>query len=343
VPPVLLVLIARGLPIPQTELDERLRESMQARQWVIVAHNELSFARIRSVYRPHVRYLIPQATYHVTHPVTIEAGSEVTIEKGCIFEMDPKCGFLVRGKLVARGEEGPDKTIQFRPASPGGWWGNISFWEGGLQGSVLEHCTLTRGSGRRAAGSDSGRFILDESGATNGGGVLIFNSKVNMSYVSIEQCKARNGGGLYIRNTPDQAGLPGSVLIDVEVTNCVAEQTDRENRLMAAGGGVYVQRSYPNFQSCRFTDNHVRGDSSCGGGAYLGIGSRARFDKCVFSGNTAEAEGGGVYAYDCLDNSDDFLGGLTFRGGSFENNSACGSGGGLSAANTRVRLEGVSF
>lgn len=117
----------------------------------------------------------------------------------------------------------------------------------------------------------------------------------------------------------------GLLLVDssVPVRRCVFE----ENRCAALGGAVFDIKisgsNYPQFEDCRFEDNHA---GSGGGAVQLSAsGDSATFVRCVFAGNSAPV-GSAVNLYLAFD--------VFFRDSLFHGNTATGSGGGAIRAIT---------
>lgn len=340
VPPLMLLAIARGWDVPRTEIDEEVREFMQARQWPVASSSEVSFAGIRKVYRPHVRYRIRKGDYKVEDTVVVEADSEISIEKGTTFKMARNTGFQIRGRFVARGEV--DGRISFIPADSNAPWLNLTFWEKGSAGSVLEHCLIRGGSGRAVSGNpENGGLRLDNGNTKNGGGLLFYNTSVSLAHVNVEECSAAFGGGIYVRNSKDRAAeLTSSRFIDLTVKNC---RVHLEGELLVGGGGVFVQRAAPEFIESKFENNEVKGNDSCGGGVYIGTDARAKFTGCTFANNKSTASGGGLYARECAELDDEFTSGVFVQDSKFLDNRAGGLGGGMAVENARVRLSNVIF
>lgn len=111
----------------------------------------------------------------------------------------------------------------------------------------------------------------------------------------------------------------------ISISNCIFI----DNRSTFGGGAGYINGAAPTFTDCKFVDN-VGG--SFGGAFDIATGGNIRFDRCSFSGNSANRAGAleifatnGVVVTNCL----------------FENNTATGTsgGGGMwmgSGGNTQV-------
>lgn len=62
------------------------------------------------------------------------------------------------------------------------------------------------------------------------------------------------------------------------------------------GGGIYVRTGAPTFEDCLVSSNTTTSVLGQGGGAHCAPGTTTRFDRCVFSDNSAYAVGGAIYA-----------------------------------------------
>jgi CSLREA domain-containing protein/uncharacterized repeat protein (TIGR01451 family) len=130
----------------------------------------------------------------------------------------------------------------------------------------------------RGAGTMSGGLIADNS-AGRGGGVFVGESTASFTQSggAISSNEATNGGGLFVNF--GQATLSGGEITD----NTAADY----------GGGVLVDRD-----SARFVQSGVStisgNDADYGGGVFISFG-RATLSAGQISGNTAAANGGGVF------------------------------------------------
>jgi AmpD protein len=339
-PPAASVAIDRGLPIPGTDWDEVVRERIQRIPWLPSKRPLVQFSKPRPRYFSGVRYRIAAGQYAVESPgIVIDQGAEVSIEPGAIFRMGRSARLLVRGKLLAEGN--PGKEIQFLPTDPQTPWENITLWGEGSVGSVLSNWVVKGGTGTGVSGSDTGFLALADKGQKVGGGMLLFNTSVNMSNSRVESCTATFGGGLYMRNSPrfKNENLPGSRLTEVTLYACVAKGAEA-----SAGGGIMVKNCYPEFRDCSFDENSSEGRFSCGGGAYFGVDSRGLLERCTFRRNRSEAEGGGLYGYLTNNSGDEHRSGVVITEHSvFEGNVAHGGGGGCYGYNSRFSLVNTTF
>jgi len=207
--------------------------------------------------------------------------------------------------------------------------------------------------------SDTGYFDLhktnENKGRVVGGGLILYNITVTVSDALIEDCTAVAGGGVYIRNSPSPPAsngsapaqvvqIPGSGFARVRFKNCSAVGLPKtEGRPKGGGGAVLIKDAFVEFVKCHFDHNHTEGQFVCGGGVYAGVQSRAMFDECIFADNKAEAEGGGLYCHMALDYGDEHRSGVILRGCTLIRNQATGSGGAISAYNSRIKLVNSTF
>lgn len=341
IPLIGVVAIDAGTPVPFTDYDDHLRETLQRTPYYPSFRPQVTYSEVRSVYHSGISYRLRSGDYDCTpHGILVEDNAKLTIDAGTKLSMPEGASIHVSGVLKAQGES--DRKIVVRGAGDARW-NNIVFEGHNSQGSVLRHCEIIGGGGTPSQASDTGQFDLVESGSAVGGALLVYDTSIHVEHSTISDCTARFGGGVYIRNPPSigdgaQTQLPGSIFHDVVIQECVATDPDR-----AGGGAIFVKSAYPEFTECRFVSNETLGKASCGGGAYLGQQARARFVDCRFEDNSAEAEGGGIYLYRCGTSLDDHTSGVVLEGCTFKENTAHGSGGGLSSFDSRVRLANVEF
>src|SRR5207249_11629719 len=125
--PGVLFAIDRGLPIPWTDFDETIRESIQRITWMPSAHKPVRFSSLKETYYAGVTYVIPAAKYTAFGDLKVKKGATVRIEAGADFMMGPQAGFLVEGILEA-GESGENKQVSFRSLDSSSNWKNLTFW-----------------------------------------------------------------------------------------------------------------------------------------------------------------------------------------------------------------------
>lgn len=89
---------------------------------------------------------------------------------------------------------------------------------------------------------------------------------------------------------------PTFVARNIDFVDSVRSALNSVNGTLLAGNVIIMAAGTANFESCRFLNNSVvhrtTGWGACGGGALRLTGlSSARFDGCLFKGNTATCEG----------------------------------------------------
>ncbi len=108
-----------------------------------------------------------------------------------------------------------------------------------------------------------------------------------LSHASIRNC-------LFESNYADPANLAGAIL-NVDSDPVVTDSVFRGNTAGSLGGAVHCLRGTgPRFVHCWFEENRVVANSSRGG-AISGQNSTVFVDNCMFIGNDAGLDGGGVY------------------------------------------------
>ena len=188
---------------------------------------------------------------------------------------------------------------------------------------ALESCIfLSNEAGRNGGGMGFTRCspTLDnctftDNTATEDGGGMWFN---NSSAPTLTDCTFANnesssqGGAVYCDN-----GAPMFV-------NCIFEN----NTADTGGGGTCFYNSSPTLEDCMFTANTAVNSGSQGGAVVLD-GSDGVFTNCLFDGNSASNDGGGV----CVqDNANANLDSCTFAG------NAAGRGGGVYTYSSAIIL-----
>jgi N-acetyl-anhydromuramyl-L-alanine amidase AmpD len=335
IPVALLFAIDWGLKLPWTDADEVVREQLQRLSWFPSRRQPIAFSYVRPTYFAGIRYHIASNEFDVpAGGFTIQKGSEVQISAGSTFRMPEQAGILVLGKLIVHGDG--DRLVQFLPKDNQKAWGNIAFLGDGSIGSELRHCVIRGGTGRAVIASADGYFDAGGNGKRVGGGILIFNTQISVYGSKVTGCSAVYGGGIYIRNT--QGTLAGSVFERVQFENCTAHGED-----ISAGGALFVKNSFPEFKTCTFLTNKALGYAACGGAIYIGQDARGRFVDCDFLQNTADAEGGALYAYSARVAADEHLSGIVVQGGKWVENKGRGSGGAISMHNSPAFLVNVTF
>jgi predicted outer membrane repeat protein len=99
----------------------------------------------------------------------------------------------------------------------------------------------------------------------------------------LDHCTFRNnlgtesGGGIFYEKSPGRK---------MTLTDCTFS-----GNLGTMGGGLYVKNAAVELTSCTFTGNQA---SPYGGGVLLWYAEPSRFERCTFSGNTANFSGGAI-------------------------------------------------
>ena len=179
------------------------------------------------------------------------------------------------------------------------------------------------------SGSDTGFLVLNDKGLKGGGGMLLFNTSVEINNSRIENCTATHGGGMYIRNSPrfKQESLPGPRLTEVSVSRMCGEGSEGfrwrrghgeellsgipgmplRGKLREGGVRLWGRRVHGRRFARIIRDVHVaepgRGrrrrlrhqTSNIGDEHRSGVVIR---ERSLLEGNTAHGGGGGCYGYD---------------------------------------------
>jgi len=74
-----------------------------------------------------------------------ELHGPLEIASGTIVRLGPGASLIARGRIVARGTA--DRPVSFERLDPGAPWGTVALVGTGADGSVLEHCAFSGGSG----------------------------------------------------------------------------------------------------------------------------------------------------------------------------------------------------
>ena len=179
--------------------------------------------------------------------------------------------------------------------------------------SVIKNYSPKKGGGININGAASltlsGAAISHNASASSGGGVCAASTTAHFSITggAVNNNKANNGGGLSLET---QSGASPTIS-GVEV---------KGNEASGNGGGIQVTTGkYLTITgACDISGN----DAANGGG--ISAAGKVTIESGTISGNTATAEGGGVYI-----NSTTAL--FKFQDGTISGNTATGDGGGLYA------------
>jgi hypothetical protein len=149
---------------------------------------------------------------------------------------------------------------------------------------VIEGITISGGLNT----ADATEFIpCDNANLTgsNGGGLALVNTVVDLKNVTISGNKAANAGGLYCLGT------------EVNMTNCTitGNESDTNN-----GGAVFTTDTKLVMDGCSIVNNKANGGFA--GGAYFYVPAEKELEAVVknshFDNNTASGNNGGVYVRD---------------------------------------------
>ncbi len=200
---------------------------------------------------------------------------------------------------------------------------------------TAERCTFD-GAGRISC--DGGALTLVDCVVSDvnddrneGGGIFARNSTLQLTRTEVTRCEARNyGGGLWVEG--------GSLdLVDCTISSCKAGRPFPEPQ--GRGGGVALYGTVATASGTTFDRNETRPDNNTsrtvhGGGCALLNGSSLAFDRCTFTDNVTQNQGGAIW----VDSSSSF----TAEECTFAGNSA-NFGGGIAATSptlTRCVFDG---
>ncbi len=166
--------------------------------------------------------------------------------------------------------------------------GNSAIRGGGMwtwgPGPIVDHCTFSRNAASFAGGgmhNVSATTVIDcefdHNSAALGGGMYNEDSRITVIQCTFDENYASGGGGMRNRN--------GSNLI---IDRCIFNR----NVAINFGGGMANLRGRSNITHCLFTGNKVI--SGDGGGMDNSTQDPPTVSNCVFSGNFAALNGGGI-------------------------------------------------
>ncbi|MDI6767904.1 MAG: right-handed parallel beta-helix repeat-containing protein, partial [Bacteroidota bacterium] len=213
---------------------------------------------------------------------------------------------------------------------------------------ILYSCVITKNSvsggyGDQGAGINAENSTLtifdciitynyNASGA-GGGGIMAYQTSINISGSTISNNSANWGGGLYLENSCDGNYITNSKISynsaayeggGIVLRNSCFSLTNSELRYNTAirGGGMQLNRYWASIKNCTFSNNSApsQNEGDGGGGIYVTGGARIDLTDCLFKDNTA-ARGGGIYGYSWSSSS-------TIDKCTFKNNSTDPFGGG---------------
>ena len=243
-------------------------EEAQSKSFVDPHNLEATLKEVNS-YR-----FMPKGTYHVDFDITIYERGTLEVAPGTKIYFGPEAGIISCGILKAIGKKSEKERILFTASRDK--WRNIAIASKWADESVLEYCIITHGSGRKEI-PKTNYFEGYSSCDDKGGGLLVVRSDPTIRYCKIENNKARDGGGLYLRESRP-------ILEGNKITG---------NTARWGGGGLYLFNSSPTIENNTISNNTGSVD---GGGLYL-YASRLRLVKNTITDNEAEDNGGGIYNF----------------------------------------------
>ena len=209
--------------------------------------------------------------YNVIGDLTIQNGTNLTIEPNVEIQFTDKYKFIVNGSITAEGTT--DEHITFQTTSPTDWWYGFEFVNVNItnDSSIFNYCEFRESYAELT--SDNNK---------NGGAFYIFNSnKIRISNSILSENKADNhGGAIFIENS-------GVVVQNNSITENVTEWY---------AGGVYVRgtSTEPAFINNNYIYNNQCTGLGSGGGIYAWQ-TNAIISYNEIANNSAEYAGGGVY------------------------------------------------
>src|SRR5579885_2964370 len=133
-----------------------------------------------------------------------------------------------------------------------------------------------------------------------GGAIAIIGSSPTFVRCSVEDCKADNGGAVYISGGQpsfqttqfkhDSSSLGGGAIYSDGASPGFIGCTFAGNDTRGLGGAIRADGGNTSFISCVFQENN----SDFGGGAFAGVGSRVKFVNSSFSENVSFQNGGAI-------------------------------------------------
>ena len=292
------------------DLERRARELMRKVQEAEGAQGSKKFVESKDLEETlkevdsHV--VLPRAEYHIDFDIVISPHGTLEIEPGTKIYFGPEAGIISYGTLKAVGTE--EDRILFNvllTAMSDTWntvmdctWKNIAIAGKWADESVLEYCTISRGSGRKEIPKTeySEGLTLKKN---MGGGVLVLRSDPTIRYCTIESNQAYSGGGLSLYEsspvlegnmiTYNNAQLDGGGL-DLWNSSPVLEGNMIIGNKAGWGGGLFLYESNPTLKGNTITCNQVRW---FGGGLHLWYSSPVLEGNMII-GNQAEKGGGGL-------------------------------------------------
>ncbi|MBE0638108.1 MAG: PKD domain-containing protein [Bacteroidales bacterium] len=206
---------------------------------------------------------LEDAPYVIGGEITVANGQSLAIDPGVEVIFLGHHKFVINGHLDALGTE--SDTIVFTAKNKTMGWHGLRFINS--INSQLSYCKITDGKAEGPTTQDS-----------CGGGILVYNSEINLNNCLINNNFARkNGGGIC------------NLLADIHLNNCVIE----ENKAAKDGGGIHSFNSGMDG----FSNMISRNEAENGGGFFLDgtSNSHANFTEITIQENLAFISGGGAY------------------------------------------------
>ena len=245
--------------------------------------------------------VLPRARYKVNFGITVHPEGVLEIEPGTEIHFGYEAGIISYGTLNAIGTE--EDRILFTASQDR--WGNITLVGKSASASILEHCQISKGSGRGKIPATDYFGGIDEPYSSKeklGGGLLIANSDVTIRYCQIQNNKALDGGGLTIvmskpvmdKNTitNNEADENGGGVTSYNSCFTLKGNEITDNKAGRYGGGLYLHESNPTLERNAITHNQAK----FGGGSYFWK-SNPTLEENKITENKAEWGGGLILAH----------------------------------------------
>ncbi len=210
--------------------------------------------------------------------IEIMAGEKLIVSPGVRLKFAPGVGIICRGVLEIKATA--EKTVFFVAKDSDKGWGNILLLGAGTAGSVMEHCELSGGRGRRIKFKAKGEFerIAEKDDKKNtlkcGGALFVYMA----DKVTVRCCVFKG----------NQAYWGGAI-------SCWAKAAPLIERCCFVGNGAYWGggvhcwgRSAATIRLCYFSGNRADKKNGDGGAVQFMNGSDGRLENCYLVGNSAK-------------------------------------------------------
>lgn len=185
--------------------------------------------------------VLKKGIYDIDFQIVVEEKGVLEIKPGAKLFFRENAGILSYGKLIAKGTKG--KEIIFTATKDK--WKNITIAGSYTDGSILEYCEISRGSGRRIIPSTD-HFNLTKHISNYGGGLGIYKANPTLKNNTIQRNSAKGGGGgIYIHKST------------LALINCIVKNNT------AGGGGIHTLEGDVTLYNNTIQNNIVK---HCGGG-----------------------------------------------------------------------------